>query len=116
MSLIVRLPFTPSAALEKPIRGALEDIIGRFRKEATQITYDGDKRIDYYEQSTLNTTLAVAERMAESAGVDLGDELDEMQRAVALYPKSDAAYEFPGRVRDAKKTIAKSLATRRKAA
>jgi hypothetical protein len=118
LSLIVRVPFAPSQALEKPVRDALAVVSAEIRHQATatpeigSADLHGDKAVDAYETSTLRNALQLAERMAETAGVDLSAELDDMQQAVALYRTSDAARSFPGQVAEAKKQIAKTLAAR----
>ena len=110
LSLVVRLPFKPSPALAEPVRVAIGGIADRLTREAKDVTYDGDKRIDRYERYTIDDVLAVAERMAETAGVDLGDSIDAVVRAVALYPKSEAAREYPAKAVAARKHIARLLA------
>ncbi len=112
LALIVRLPFTPSAALGKPVRDALAVINGEIRKRATDT--DGDRAVDSFEGYTMQQTLKLAQRMAESAGVDLSPSLDDMQQAVAVSRNSNSARTFPAQVADAKRQIAATLAARHK--
>ena len=52
--------------------------------------------------------------MAETAGVDLGDALRDLQSAIAqAYPKSDAAKTYPRAVAAARAHIDATLAARR---
>lgn len=79
---------------------------------AKLVTYDGDKRLDYYERSNFRNALAASKRVAESAGADLRPQIDMLVKMVALYPKSDVAHEFPREAADAKKQIAALLTKR----
>jgi hypothetical protein len=116
LRLIQNVPFTPSAALGEPVRAALLQRAEGLSEASKSETYAGDNAIDRYDQGLLRMTLALGQRMAESAGVDLRAALDAMQHAAALYPKSDAAQYYPAQVAEAKRAIAKTLATRRASA
>lgn len=113
LSLIPKIPFKPSGGLEHPIRAALRVVSEEIRQRPLADKRDGDKAVDYYESFALRATLDVAERMAETAGVDLRDAIDTMQQAVAVSRKSDAARTFPGQAAAAKARIATILAARR---
>jgi hypothetical protein len=122
--LVATAPFKPSAALEKPLRDALAIITEEVGQRSTATverqsgTVPDDKALDNYEgyslqspKGTLQSTLAVAERMAAD-DVDMRDAIDAMQRAAARSAKSDAARYFPGQAAAAKERIAKILAAR----
>jgi hypothetical protein len=124
LRLIAALPVQPSAALEQPLRAALAVITDEVRAWSTATRYrqnetvPDDRALDMYEgysqqstSGTLQTTLAVAERMA-AAGVDLRDAIDAMQQAAALSTKSEAARYFPAQAAAAKARIAQILAAR----
>jgi hypothetical protein len=49
--LAAELPFVPSAALAEAVRQRLDAYATDLREGAKTVTYDGDKRLDYYEQS-----------------------------------------------------------------
>lgn len=110
--LITTIPFQPSARLEQPVRAALAVISEEIRQRPATDERDGDKSVDLYESYTLRSTLGVAERMAESAGIDLGDAIDTMQQAVAASRTSEAARSFPGQAAATKARIAALLAAR----
>ena len=110
--LITTIPFQPSARLEQPVRAALAVISEEIRQRPATDERDGDKSVDLYEAYTLRSTLGVAEKMAESAGVDLSDAIDTMQRAVAASRTSEAARSFPGQAAATKARIAAILAAR----
>ena len=122
LRLVATVPFKPSAALEQPLRAALAVITQEVRAWSTATRYrqneevPDDRAIDNYEgyslqspSGTLQSTLAVAERMAD-AGVDMRDTIDAMQQAAVLSRKSDAAKYFPAQAAAAKERIAKTLA------
>ncbi len=109
-SQILRLPFKPSPALVEPVRTHIVATAERLASESKTITYDGDKRLDYYEGYGLDDILKVSERLAETAGADLTDTFEPVAHAVALYPKSDTARGFPSKVAAAKKRISQILA------
>jgi hypothetical protein len=113
LRLIVRVPFAPSAALAQPVRDAIDSYTDRLMRESNIADRDGDKRLDYYEGYTLGVILKVAERMADSAGVDLSGSIDAVARAVALYPRSDVAHSFPAQEGAAKSRVGQILASRR---
>ena len=108
--LVIVLPLKPSPALADPVRHAIAGYANRLTRESKDITYDGDKYIDRYHVYALGDVLRVAERMAETAGVDLGDSLDAVVRAVALYPKSESARSYPAKAAASKQRIAQLLA------
>ena len=68
--LVADLPFVPSAALAEAVRKRLDAYAAGLREGAKTVTYDGDKRIDYYEQSRLREALAASRKLAEAAGAD----------------------------------------------
>ena len=124
LRLIAAVPLQPSAALEQPLRAALAVITEEVRARSTATRYrqnetvPDDRALDNYEgyslqstSGTLQTSLAVAERMA-AAGVDMRDTIDAMQQAAALSTKSDAARYFPAQAAAAKARIAQILAAR----
>jgi hypothetical protein len=93
--LVAELAFVPSAALVEAVRRRLDGYAARLRKDADTVTYDGDKRIDYYETSRLREALAVGRKVAEATGADFRPQIEDIGRAVALYPKSETARTFP---------------------
>jgi hypothetical protein len=74
------------------------------------VTYDGDKRLDYYEASKLRDALKAARRLADTSRADLRPQIAALRRAVSLYPKSNAATSFPREAEEAEKYIAARLA------
>ncbi len=116
LSLIDRVPFTPSVALEKPVRTAMAVVTAeiRQRQNAAPQTGSGDLQgdgaIDAYETSTLRSVLGAARRMTE-ARVDLRPSITDLEQAVTLYPTSNAAHDFPAQAAAAKARIAESLAS-----
>jgi hypothetical protein len=110
--LVAELAFVPSAALVEAARRRLDGYAAALRKGADTVTYDGDKRIDYYETSRLRETLAVGRKVAETAGADFRPQIDNIERAVALYPKSETARSFPREAAGARKHIEASLRKR----
>jgi hypothetical protein len=114
LALILILPFRPSPVLADPARHAIAGFANRMTRESKDVTYDGDKYIDRYYSYRLDDMLRVAERMAKTAGADLGDSIDAVVSAVALYPKSDSARTYPAKAAASKKRIAQILAAGRK--
>lgn len=112
MDLIVSLPFTPSPALDQPVREAVLGWAERLVRESKDVTSDGDTRIDRYRTDDPRAVLPVTERMAAATGEDLRDAIDTVARAVALFPKSEAARSFPGQAAEVKKQIGEVLAGR----
>jgi hypothetical protein len=110
--LVAELQFVPSAALAEVVRKRLDAYATGLREGAKTVTYDGDKRIDYYEQSRLREALAVSRRLAEATGADLRPQIDAVQAAVALYPKAETAARFPREAAAAKKDVETLLAKR----
>lgn len=110
--LVSDVPFQPSASLAQAVAGRLDAYAAELEAGAKLVTYDGDKRLDYYERSNFHNALAASKRVAESAGADLRPQIDVLVKMVALYPKSDVAHEFPREAADAKKQIAALLAKR----
>ena len=111
--LVADLEFVPSAALAEAVRQRLDRYAAGLRDGAGTVTYDGDKRIDYYEQSRLREALAVSRKLAETSGADLRPQIEAIRDAVALYPKSETAGRFPSEAAAAAKTIGAALAKRR---
>jgi hypothetical protein len=90
----------------------LDAFAAELEADAKLVTYDGDRRLDYYERSNFRNALGASKRVAESAGVDLRPQIDALVKMTALYPKSDVAHQFPREAADAKKQIAVLLAKR----
>lgn len=107
-----QLAITPSPALADAVRKRLDTYAKDLGDGAKIVTYDGDKRLDYYEQSKLRDALAAARKLAKTANADLRGQIDALKQAVALYPKSDTARVFPREADEAKKEIAATLAKR----
>jgi hypothetical protein len=112
MALIVKLPFTPSAALAQPVRDAIAAYAARLTRDSGDTTYDTDKRMDSSERYNIGWILKLTERMAESASIDLSDSIDSVARAVTLYPRSDTAHSLPAQAAAAKARVAQILASR----
>ena len=75
---------------------------------------DYDTYVDRWFDDRLAAALAIAKKMAESAGVDLSDALRDLQSAVVeAYPKSEAAKTYPKEVAAAAKQIEVAVAARR---
>ena len=110
--LVADVPFEPSATLAQAVARRLDAFADELEAGAKVVTYDGDKRLDYYERSNFRNALAAAKRVAESAGADLRPQIDALVKMTALYPKSDVAHDFPREAADAKKLIAAILAKR----
>ncbi len=110
--LVADLAFVPSTTLAEAVRKRLDAYAASLREGAKTVTYDGDKRLDYYEQSRLREALAASRKVAEAAGADFRPQIDAIQQAVALYPKSETAGRFPREADAARKEIAAILAKR----
>lgn len=116
--LVARVDFTPSAALEGPLRSAMSRIAAEMRKSSFGDRWTGDSdtldsyiRSDYAER--LAASLVIARRMAD-AGVDLRDALDDLQRtANEAYPKTKSAETYRRDVAVAGKDIDAALAKRK---
>jgi hypothetical protein len=107
---VADLPITPSPALAEAVRRRLDVYANTLSEEAKLVTYDGDKRLDYYEASKIRNALKAARRLAEVSRADLRPQIAALRRAVTLYPKSDMASRFPREVDEAEKYIAGRLA------
>ena len=107
---VADLAFTPSPALAEAVRRRLDAYAQTLTDEAKVVTYDGDKRLDYYERSNLGNALKAARRLAEVSRADLRPQIAALRRAVALYPNSDMATSFPREAEAAEKAIAARLA------
>jgi hypothetical protein len=57
----------------------------------------------------LREALQAARRLADVSRADLRPQIEAIRRAVALYPKSDAAARFPREAEEAQKYIASRL-------
>jgi hypothetical protein len=110
--LVADLPFVPLPTLAEAVRGRLDAYAASLRDGAATVTYDGDKRVDYYEQSRLREALAVSRRMADAVGADFRPQIDAIGQAVARYPKSETAGRFPKEAAAARQAIAAALAKR----
>jgi hypothetical protein len=103
------LEFSPSPALAEAVRTRLDAYAKTLTDEAAIVTYDGDKRLDYYEASRLREGLRAARRLADVPRADLRPQIAALRRAVALYPKSDMASRFPREADEAEKYISARL-------
>jgi len=118
--LVARVQFTPSAALEAPLRAAMARIAREMRKQGFGDRWPGDAdTLDSYIRSgfsdRLAASLVVARRMAD-AGVDLRDALDDLESAAnAGYPKTKSAETYRRDIAAAGQYIAAKLAGRAKA-
>jgi hypothetical protein len=108
--LVAELDIKPSPALAEAVRRRLDAYAQGLADKP--ITYDGDKRLDYYEQSRLRESLAVARKLAQTPGADLRPQVEAIRKAVALYPKSETAGRFPREAAETEKQIAARLAAR----
>jgi hypothetical protein len=109
VSYVVELAIKPSPELAEATRRYLEAYARSLTEGAKLVTYDGDKRLDYYEQSRLRDALAVAQKLAETNRIDLRPQVEALRQAVALYPKSDTAARFPREAVETQKQIAARL-------
>jgi hypothetical protein len=110
---VAELSFSPSPALAEAVRQRLDAYAKQLADGAKVVTYDGDKRLDYYERSQLREALAAARRLAEVPGADLRPQVEALQRAVVLYPKSEMAGQFPREAAETQKYIAARLSAPR---
>lgn len=108
--LTADLSFKPSPALADAVRRRLDLYAQKLADDAKTVTYDGDKRLDYYEQSRLREALAVSRKLADAPGADLRPQIEALRHAVSLYPKSETAARFPREAAEAQKYIAGRLA------
>lgn len=108
-SYVADLAIKPSPELAEATRKYVEAYARSLTEGAKLQTYDGDKRLDYYEQSRLRDALAVARKLAETNRLDLRPQIDALRQAVALYPKSETAGWFPREAAEAQKQIAATL-------
>lgn len=106
---VAELDFTASPPLAEAVKRRLDAYAQGLSEGAKIVTYDGDKRLDYYEQSRLRESLAAARRLAEAPGVDLRPQVQAIRQAVALYPKSETAQRFPREAAETEKQIAARL-------
>lgn len=111
-SYVADLAIKPSPELAETTRKYLETYARDLTEGAKLQTYDGDKRLDYYEQSRLRDALAVGRKLAETNRLDLRSQIEALQQAVALYPKSETAGWFPREGAEARKQIAALLVAR----
>jgi hypothetical protein len=109
---VADLDFKPSARVAAAAGQRIATYAAALEKGSKSVTYDGDKRLDYYERSKLLNALKAARRVAETAGADLRPQIDALLTSVALYPKSDMAREFPREAAAARKQIEAALAAR----
>lgn len=121
--LIERLEFTPSSALEVPLRSAMLRIGSEMRKASFGDKWPAkqgeDDILDSYIKSgfaeRLTASLTIARRMAAGPGVDLRDALRELQStASAAYPHTRTAANYQRDVDVADREITAILNARRK--
>jgi hypothetical protein len=114
--LVQQIQFKPSAALGPPLRDAMSRIAGRIRTVREPGSgNDFDSYLDSFFGDYLDASLAVAGKMADSAGVDLRDGLHDLEGAVIqAYPGSKSARSYPGEVMAAEQRIDTALAARPK--
>lgn len=103
------LQFSPSPALAEAVRARIDAYARTLTEEAKVVTYDGDKRLDYYEGSRLRESLRAARRLADLPRADLRPQIDALVQAVALYPKSETANRFPREAAETQKQITAAL-------
>jgi hypothetical protein len=108
--LVAELDIEPSPDLAEAVRRRLDAYAQGLADKP--VTYDGDKRLDYYEQSRLRESLAVARKLAQTPGADLRPQIEAIRKAVALYPKSETAGRFRREAAETEKQIAARLAAR----
>ena len=108
-SYVADLAIKPSPELAEAARKYLVTYARDLTEGAKLQTYDGDKRLDYYEQSRLRDGLTVARKLAETNRLDLRPQVDALRQAVALYPKSETAGWFPRDAAETQKQIAATL-------
>jgi hypothetical protein len=107
--LVAELAITPSPALAEAVRRRLDAYAKALVDDSKVVTYDGDKRLDYFEPIRLRDTLKAARKLAETNRADLRPQLEAVRQAVALYPKSDTAVRYPPEVDETQKQIAALL-------
>jgi hypothetical protein len=115
--LVQQVQFTPSAALEAPLREAISRISHKIRtvREPGSGNDFGSYLDDWFGEH-LAAALAAARKMADGPGVDLRGSLHELQDAViAAYPDSKAAKTYPKQVAALEKHIDATLAAHPKA-
>ncbi|MBV9014636.1 MAG: hypothetical protein JO058_03170 [Alphaproteobacteria bacterium] len=123
--LVARVEFTPTAALETPLRSVMTRIGAEMRKASfgdkwpTKQGGGEDEILDSYIKSgfaeRLTASVAIARRMAAGPGVDLRDALHELQAtASAAYPNTRTAATYQRDVAAADREIAAALIARRK--
>ena len=115
--LVQQVQFTPSAALEAPLREAISRIGRKIRtvREPGSGNDFGAYLDDWFGEH-LAAALAAARKMADGPGVDLRGSLHELQDAViAAYPNSKAAKTYPKQVAALEKHIDAPLAAHPKA-
>jgi hypothetical protein len=119
--LVERLQFTPSAALEMPLRQAMARIEAEMKKASFGDKWPArpgdDEILDSYIKSgfaeRLTASLAIAMKMAAGPGIDLRDALREMQEtAIAAYPNTKTAARYQRDVAATDREIAASLSGR----
>jgi hypothetical protein len=114
--VVAALPFQPSAALEAPLRAE----IGRTARKIRTVREPGSGNdfgsyLDDFFEERLAAMLVVANKIADSAGVDLSDALRDVQSAIAAaYPDSKSAKTYPRQVASTATHIEAALAARRK--
>lgn len=121
--LVERVEFTPSAALETPLRSAMARIEAEMKKASFGDKWPAkqgeDEILDSYIKTgfaeRLAASLTIARRMAASTGVDLRDALHQLQStASAAYPNTKTAATYRRDVAVAEHEIAATLSARRK--
>ena len=106
---VAELAITPSPALAEAVRRRLDACAKALIDDSKVVTYDGDKRLDYFEPVRLRDALKTACKLAETNRSDLRPQLEAIRLAVALYPKSDTAVRYPREVDETQKQIAALL-------
>ena len=115
--LVQQVQFTPTVALEAPLREAISRISRKIRtvREPGSGNDFGSYLDDWFGEH-LAAALAAARKMADGPGVDLRSSLHELQDAViATYPDSKAAKSYPKQVAALEKHIDSALAAHPKA-
>src|SRR5262249_32864195 len=106
---VAELPIAPSPALAEAVRPRVGAYAKFLVDDSKVITYDGDKRLDYFEGARLREALKAARKLAETNRTDLRPQLDALRQATASYPKSDLAVRYPAEVQETQKQIAAIL-------
>jgi hypothetical protein len=122
--LVARVQFSPSAALEAPLRSVMARIVAEIRRAGpadkwTPEPGDHNAILDSYIRTDfgerLAASLVIATKMADSAGVDLRDALRELQStAIEAYPKTKSAENYQRDVATTDRRIEAALNARRK--